>query len=236
MKYGNPSQASSKDLNNYLLEKPQYVVSYNCSQGIPNWVSWQLNKNWLGTTDRQDVFAVDPDLPENCYSVKPTDYLGSGYDRGHLAPSGDRTRNIQDNTATFLMTNIIPQTSANNREVWRLLEEYCRELANQGKELYLVAGGEGKEKGIAANKITVPKFTWKVILIVDKPGGDIGKNTKTIAVIIPNQEKLSDKWRDYLVSVDEVEKLTGYDFFAVFPQSTQKAIESKVEPKNIKNY
>ena len=110
LKYGNPSNANSKDTNNYLLEKPQYALSYNCKTGIPNWVSWQLDSGWLGSVDRSDDFRPDADLPNGCYAVRPTDYRGSGYDRGHLAPSGDpagiwlRQRARKDNQITVLLS------------------------------------------------------------------------------------------------------------------------------------
>jgi endonuclease G, mitochondrial len=161
--FGNPSKANQNNLSNYLMEKHQFVLSYNCSEGIPNWVSWQLNRSWLGSVDRSDDFRPDSDLPSSCYSVNPNDYRGSGYDRGHLTPSADRTKTQADNSATFLMTNMIPQAPANNREVWRELEEYARDLAFEGKELYLIAGGDGKKATIAQKKISVPKFTWKII-------------------------------------------------------------------------
>ncbi|MGK7897864.1 MAG: DNA/RNA non-specific endonuclease [Xenococcus sp. (in: cyanobacteria)] len=105
LKYGNPSDANLKDTNNYLLEKPQYALSYNCKTGTANWVSWQLNRSWLGNVERSDDFRPDPELPDNCYAVRPTDYRGSGYDRGHLAPSGDRTRKQSDNSARHLSSN-----------------------------------------------------------------------------------------------------------------------------------
>ncbi len=194
LKFGNPSQANSKDFNNYLMEKPQYALSYNCSQGIANWVSWQLNKTWLGSVDRSNDFRPDPDLPPGCYAVTPNDYRGSGYDRGHMTPSGDRTSNKEDNSATFFMTNMIPQSPPNNREVWRELEEYSRELVDRGKELYIIAGGEGKQKAMANGKLTVPKYNWKVILILDKPGGKV---TETIGFWIPNDDSVArTDWRD----------------------------------------
>lgn len=223
LKYGNPSNANSKDINNYLLERPQYALSYNCKTGIPNWVSWQLNLAWLGSVDRRDDFRPDADLPNGCYAVRPTDYRGSGYDRGHMTPSGDRTKRKLDNSETFLMTNMIPQSPANNREVWRELEEYSRDLVDQGKELYIVAGGEGKEKVIANGKVTVPKYTWKVILVLDN-----GNLEDTIAVRMPNsQEVARTDWKDYIVSVDEIEKITGYNLFSAVPTSIQNKIEAK---------
>ncbi|MGK7896169.1 MAG: DNA/RNA non-specific endonuclease [Xenococcus sp. (in: cyanobacteria)] len=222
LKYGNPSNANLKDTNNYLLEKPQYALSYNCQTGTANWVSWQLNRSWLGSVDRSNDFRPDSDLPNGCYAVRPNDYRGSGYDRGHLAPSGDRTSNPSDNSATFLMSNMIPQSPSNNREVWRELEEYSRDLVFQGKELYIVAGGEGKEKVIADAQVSVPKYTWKVILVID------GSDLETIAVRMPNNDTVArTDWTDYIVSVDEIEQNTGYDFFNLLDQGIQAKIESK---------
>ena len=186
-------------------------------------MSWQLNRSWLGSVERSDDFRPDPDLPNGCYGVRPTDYRKTGYDRGHLAPSGDRTRKQSDNSATFLMSNMMPQSPANNREVWRELEEYSRELVSKGKELYIVAGGEGKEKAIANGQVTVPKYTWKVILVLDN-----GNVEETIAVRMPNSQKVArTDWKDYIVSVDEIEKKTGLDFFAAVPKSIQTKIEAK---------
>ncbi|MEM7594628.1 MAG: DNA/RNA non-specific endonuclease, partial [Cyanobacteria bacterium P01_A01_bin.83] len=182
LKYGNPSGADNQ-VNNYLLEKPEYALSYNCQAGIPNWVSWQLDSSWLGQTERTNDFRPEPNLPADCYAVRPKDYQRSGYDRGHLIPSGDRTRSRLDNSSTFVMSNMIPQSPSNNREVWRELEVYSRDLAAQGKELYLVAGGNGIAKKIAQSKVVVPEYTWKVILILDQPEEDITfENAKTIAV------------------------------------------------------
>lgn len=228
LKYGNPSRANINNPNNYLIEKPQYALSYNCQAGIANWVSWQLNRSWLGRVERLDDFRPDTDLPEGCYAARPSDYRGSGYDRGHLTPSGDRTKRKRDNSATFLMTNMIPQSPANNREVWRELEEYSRDLVSQGKELYIVAGGQDRAKKIAKGKIIVPKYTWKVILILDRPGAAVDPQTSTIAVWIPNSEQVArSNWQDYIVSVDEVEKRTGYNFFSVISNQLEKEIEGK---------
>ncbi len=224
LKYGNPSQASINNINNYLLEKPQYAVSYNCQNGTANWVSWKLDRTWLGNTERSDDFRPDPDLPIDCYAVSPNDYRGSGYDRGHLTPSGDRTSTALDNSATFLMSNMIPQAPSNNREVWRELEEYSRDLVNEGKDLYLVAGGNGKLKTIAKGKVVVPRYTWKVILVSNQ-----GNYEQTIAILMPNNNTVArTDWEDYIVSVDEIEALTGYNFFSKLPNDTQKQLESKI--------
>jgi endonuclease G, mitochondrial len=142
---GNPSNAitSTSYANNYLLVKPQYSLSYSNTRKIPNWVSWQLNRSWLGSTPRQDTFRADPTLPSGWYRVSGSDYSGSGFDRGHMTPSGDRTSSVTTNSATFLMTNMMPQAPDNNQGVWEKLESYARDLANQGKDLYIIAGSYG---------------------------------------------------------------------------------------------
>ncbi|BAZ44431.1 DNA/RNA non-specific endonuclease [Chondrocystis sp. NIES-4102] len=226
LQYGNPSGAND-NYNNYLIERPAYALSYNCQAGIPNWVSWELDSSWLGNLARSDNFRPDSDLPPDCYAVRPLDYRGTGYDRGHLIPSGDRTQNSVDNSDTFLMSNMIPQSPANNREVWRELEEYSRTLAKSGNKLYLIAGGNGIAEKIAQSKVVVPQYTWKVILVVKPDTKLTVNNAYTIAVWIPNSEQVKNtKWQDYLVSVEEVEKRTGYNFFDQLPKSIQAQIET----------
>lgn len=231
---GNPS-AATPDINqpnNYLIQQEEYALSYNRDKGIPNWVSWQLNQSWLGSVERQNDFRANNALPPEWYHVKPSDYADTDYDKGHLTPAGDRTLNISDNSATFLMTNIIPQAPANNREVWRELEGYSRDLVAAGKSLYIIAGGSGEKERIADGKVSVPEDTWKVVVVVDTPDFDIDEittNSQVIAVLMPNSDTVRNtSWRDYCVSVDVVEDLTGYDFLSNIPKSIQHEIESRV--------
>jgi len=228
---GNPSQAGTTDLNNYLLIKPQYALSYNAAKGIPNWVSWQLNASWLGSVDRQNDFRPDTTLPGGVYPVTPGDYAGSGYDRGHQAPSGDRTRNREDNSSTFLMSNMIPQEGDLNRGPWEKLESYCRDLVRAGKELYIVAGVTGQKGTIAGGRVSVPERNWKVVVILDTPGqglAGVTASTRVIAVEMPNQRGIKDTdWPQYQVTVDQIEQATGYDLLSEVPVNVQKVIEAK---------
>jgi DNA/RNA non-specific endonuclease len=124
---------------------------------------------------------------------------------------------VEDNAATFLMTNMMPQTPDNNRNTWEGLESYSRELVRQGRELYIIAGPTG-DRGKLKNKVTIPTSTWKVVVVLDRPGvglNGVTKNTRVIAVNIPNEQEINNDWRAYKVSVDELEKLTGYDFLSV---------------------
>ncbi|HEY0404559.1 MAG TPA: DNA/RNA non-specific endonuclease [Pyrinomonadaceae bacterium] len=232
---GNPSNAVA-DVNfptNYLMDKPQYALSYHRDKGEPNWVSWHLDSSWLGSAPRQNDYRADPAVPAGWYQVQGTDYSGSGYDRGHMCPSGDRTRSVPDNSATFLMTNFIPQASANNQGPWNDLEIYCRSLVSQGNELYIIDGGAGSLGTITNGHVNIPAQTWKVIIVLPAASGDdaarVTTSTRTIAVIMPNTSAVNPDWRASRVSVDQVEALTGYDFFSNVNVSTQAVIESVVD-------
>jgi endonuclease G len=242
---GNPSGAVT-DVNqptNYLLDKPQYAVSYHRDRGIPNWVSWHLSSVWLGSTPRQDDFRADPTLPAGWYRVQGTDYSGSGFDRGHHTPSADRTSTVADNSATFLMTNMMPQAPDNNQGPWEALESYCRTLVSQGNEVYVVAGGAGQggtgsqggvTQTITGGHVAVPAQTWKVIVVLPDAGGNdvlrVTTATRTIAVIMPNAQGIrANDWHSYRVSVDQVEQLTGYDFFSNVSVAIQSVIEARVD-------
>ncbi len=231
---GNPSNATASVANpdNYLMLKPQYALSYNRSKGIPNWASWQLNKSWLGDAERQNDFRPDDTLPEGWEKITPSVYTGSGYDRGHIVPSADRTQTVEDNSATFVMTNMMPQAPDNNRRTWEGLESYSRQLVDNGKELYIMAGGFGSQGKSLKGKVTVPKSTWKIVVVLNQPGAgvtDVTEETRVIAINIPNQQDVNSNWRKYRVSIDELEKLTGYDFLSNVSPDIQQVIESRVD-------
>jgi endonuclease G len=231
---GNPSNAvtSVGQPLNYLMEKSQYAMSYNRDNGEANWVSWHLDNSWLGSAARQDDFRNDTTLPAGWYQVQATDYSGSGFDRGHMCPSADRTITVAANSATFLMTNMIPQLPANNQGVWANLESYCRTLVSQGNELYIVSGGQGQQYFIANGHVAVPAQTWKVIIVIANGTNDVGRvttTTRTIAVVMPNSGSIGTDWRAYRVSVNQVEAITGFDFFSNVPPSIQNVIEATVD-------
>ncbi|MDF5724470.1 MAG: DNA/RNA non-specific endonuclease [Rhizonema sp. PD37] len=231
---GNPTDAKESIANsdNYLMVKPQYALSYNKSNETANWTSWQLNNSWLGTIDRQNNFRPDATLPVGWERATPSIYTSSRYDKGHIVPSGDRTRTIEDNSATFLMTNIIPQTPDNNRRTWESLESYCRQLVKSGKELYIIAGVLGSQGKLLKGNVTIPASTWKIIVVLDRPGAGISSitsNTRVIAVNIPNQQGINPDWKAYRVSVDKLEELTRYNFLSNVPIHIQDIIEDKID-------
>ncbi len=123
---GNPSSATNNTLNpdNFLMVNNAYALSYNNSRGTANWVAWRITESDFGAAERQNDFRPDPNLPKNFRRVTPADYTGSGFDRGHLCPSADRSSSPEANSATFFMTNITPQVPELNRNVWESLESY----------------------------------------------------------------------------------------------------------------
>jgi endonuclease G len=244
MAMGNPSGAVTDIAvpNNYLMRKTQYALSYNNSKGSANWVSWHLNSAWMGTAQRCDCFAVDVTLPTGFFRAATTNYTNTGFDRGHQCPSADRTTNSTDNAATFLMTNIMPQSPNLNQITWENLEAYCRKLTTQGNELYIISGGVGSggsgSRGgttftIGSGRINVPQRFWKVILILPNGTNDISRvtaTTRTIAVLMPNTQTVSSQpWGNYRVAIDSVEKITGYNFLSNLTDSIQNRIESVVD-------
>lgn len=227
--------------DDYLMEKPQYVLSYNNARGGANWVAWNLNEGWFGTVERkQGQFITDMSLPDGFQRITHNDYTGSGYDRGHMVRSEERTRTREDNDATFLMTNILPQTHDLNAGPWLSLETFCEVLCKKkNHELYIIAGGiydknpeylNGKGKG----RVAIPKSTWKIVVVLERGQGleNITKDTRVIAVNMPNAQGKEFKksgWRKYLTTVDELERLTGYDFLSNVPPDIQAVIESKTD-------
>lgn len=242
MYFGNPSNASVMEdsSNNYLMRKTYYAISYSGERGTPNWVSWHLHSNDLGGASRQDDFREDPAIPTGWYKVTTASYSAAGFDRGHNTPSADRTSTIEANSATFLMTNIIPQAPYHNQVVWAGLEDSLRRLTNMGYEVYTIMGNYGRggtgNNGYAttidAGRVTVPANIWKVAIVIPNGNNDssrVTENTRIIAVDIPNTNTLFSNWKNYRVSVDAIEGATGYNLLTRMPEEMQTALEIKVD-------
>jgi DNA/RNA endonuclease G (NUC1) len=246
---GNPSNATASlsNPNNYLMQKPEMAISYSRDLGRPNWVSWHLTDEWIGSLTRVDTFRPDPEVPPTWYRVLGSDFFASGFDRGHMTPNADRDKetSIPINQATFLMSNMVAQAPGNNQGPWAALESYLRTLL-PADEIYIVSGpagtgGTGSNGGVtntlANGHVTVPASTWKCALVLPKASGDdvarVTASTRTVCVIMPNLDSIrNDDWHIYLKSVDQVEALTGYDLFSNVPAAIQNAIEGGVDGAN----
>jgi endonuclease G len=239
---GNPSGATIDivNINNYLMPKTYFALSYNKSRAIPNWVSWHVNTSDIGSTPRQDDFRADNTLPTGWYQVGSTSYSGSGFDRGHNCPSADRTSTVAANSATFLMTNMIPQGPRNNQQTWANLENYTRTLVTAGNEVYVIMGSYGSggtgSNGFATTinlgNIAVPSNIWKVIVVIPNGSNDLSRitnSTRVIAVNTPNNNTLSTDWKTFRVSVRSIETATGYNILSNVPQAIQDVIENVVD-------
>jgi len=229
---GNPSNAGRGE-DNFLLERPQYSLSYNRSRGGPNWVAWHTDAQDLGQVDRLDNFSPDPDLPAD-WRITPGDYRGSGYDRGHVCPSGDRTSSREDNSATFYMSNMLPQTGDLNRHVWADCEGAIRDIVRQGNEVYQIAGGAGENGTIAKGKVTVPQICWKVVVVLPEGTDDLSRinaKTRLIVIGIPNvkdERLVNGDWRSYLTTLDKIQKATKLDLLSALPMKVRSALGSQV--------
>ena len=192
---GNPNGATAdiNQPNNYLMEKPEFTLSYNRDKGRPNWVSWHLSDEWVGTLTRVDTFRPIRQSCRRLVSRAVDRLLDSGFDRGHMTPNADRDKetSIPINQATFLMSNMVAQAPDNNQGPWADLENFLRTLL-PANEVYIVAGphgiggtgSNGFATTIANGHVTVPSHTWKVALVIPKGDNDISRvtaGTRTIA-------------------------------------------------------
>lgn len=224
---GNLSNARSPQLefdpNNYLIERPQYSLSFNNTTKAPNWVSWQLNETWMGNVPRPsgDPLVVypwlrDPSLPIGLESGDPYAYLGTGFVRGHMTPVADRDRTQKDVLSTFFTSNALAQAPRNNGGPWQRLEEYAQDvLVSQGKqELYIISGGYNYQNLTKLNGndtgVDYPEHIWKVIVVLE-PGAtiaDITSETRVIVIDTPNNDSVQGTWWDdpnYLISLRTLE-------------------------------
>ncbi|HVE79810.1 MAG TPA: DNA/RNA non-specific endonuclease [Gemmatimonadaceae bacterium] len=216
-----------------VIRRPQYVLSYNARRGGPNWVSWHLERSHFGDAPRSPQFLADTALPRGVYPVVASDYAGSAYSRGHMVRSEERTASAADNEATFLMTNVLPQTRDLNAGPWADLERHVEGLARAGRSLWIVAGGV-YDPGAARlrGRVDVPRATWKVVVVprrglrpaeVRAPG-----DVEVIAAIMPNVMGIARRrWQEYRTTVDAIEAATGYDLLSALAAPVEAAVEAR---------
>ncbi|HET6764077.1 MAG TPA: DNA/RNA non-specific endonuclease [Longimicrobiaceae bacterium] len=233
LEFGRPTDADTT--NELFVRHTEYVLSYSRKHGGPNWVAWDLNATHFGGAARCNCFAADPTLPDSMYHVVTSDYTGSGYSRGHMVMSAERTASALENAHAFYMTNILPQYQDMNGGPWELFENYANDLAtSQNKEVYIVAGGLWTASPATLNnagKVEIPTHTWKIMVIVPRGTGLANVHStadlQVVAVMMPNVTGiLGQPWEGYRTTVDAIEAATGYDFLALLPDSIENAVEA----------
>lgn len=208
------------DLTSQVKEYTGFTLSYNKDNRTPNYVVWEL----LGTevsneVSRSDNFWQDQDI-DGC--TKHSDYTGSGYDRGHMCPAADQKWSIEAMNDCFVMANMCPQLHDLNAGAWETLESKERIWAKRDSAVMIIAGPiytEDDNSFIEKSNVRAPGAFFKVLLApyLDEPRG--------IAFVYPHM-KCPGNMQDYATSIDEVEKITGFDFFSVLPDEIEAKVES----------
>ncbi|MCL7986825.1 DNA/RNA non-specific endonuclease [Sphingobacterium sp. lm-10] len=240
---GNPSNAQTAMVfnKNYLIDMKYFTLSYDSDKGVPNWVSWYLDKKSIAANARrQNNFAGYSGLPSNWYMVRHNSYTQSGFDRGHNCPSADRLSSVEANSATFLMVNMIPQAPRNNQGVWGNFESYLRTRVNQGNEVYIImgsygtggTGSNGTAHTIDQGRIAVPSNVYKIAVILPEGGNDLARiergDVEVIAINTPNVNVLDSNWRNYRVTVRSIENATGHNFFSRLSPRSQTELKNRL--------
>ena len=208
-----------------IVKHNYYTLSYSEKHEQAEWVAYELNKNHTSKNDfKRPYFVEDREVKSN--SADWRNYKKSGYDKGHLCPAGDRTFNYDAFHETFLTSNISPQNHEFNRGIWNRLEQKTRFRAKKYDGVYVITGGvlQGEMKSIGEEDVSVPNYFYKIIM--DTSNGEY----KAIAFLIPNQAS-SESYYNYVVSIDEIEKVTKIDFFPILEDSIENKLESEINLK-----
>lgn len=207
-----------------ILKRRGYTTSYNEKTKTPNWVAWHLTKaHTYGDHQRKNEVFFEDESIEQEKRATDNDYYNSRYDRGHMCPAGDNKWDAQVMRESFLFTNICPQNHGLNKYEWNDLEIQCRDWAREYGAIDIVCGPlfttTGEQKTIGRNRVWVPESFFKVILCRQgKP--------KAIGFIYRNEGKKQTR-EEALRSVDEIETLTGIDFFPSLDDDTESRIEAE---------
>lgn len=232
-----PVCAASHNASDHQIRQfEHYSLCYRESYEQAEWSAYCLTEEELvKNAKRSDDFRSDPEITTG--SATPSDYKKSGYDRGHLSPAADFAFEEKAMSETFYMSNMSPQKGNLNRGLWKDLESKVREWAEIFGRVYVVSGPilekpASEYNSIGENKVSVPEFYYKVLLIPlyedekDKETPEDAQSVMMLAFILPN-EKCGEVLDYYEVTVDEVEKRTGLDFFSLLEDSLENELEAK---------
>ncbi|MGB1210441.1 MAG: DNA/RNA non-specific endonuclease [Lacinutrix venerupis] len=209
-----------------IVHHEGYSLSYSEEHEQAEWVAYELKEEHLSNANfKRPYFEIDEAVKTKAAHWR--NYKNSGYDRGHLCPAGDRKYSQAAHDETFLTSNISPQKHDFNAGIWNRLEQKTRYWASKYDGVFVVSGGilKGKMKTIGSEKVAVPNQFYKVI--IDNNSGA----TKMLAFLIDHKESKEPLYK-FVVSVDEIEKLTGIDFFSSLEDTKENRLEASSSYKN----
>lgn len=211
---------------NAIYSNDAYTFSYKEEYEQSEWVAYELNKNDMQRADyKRPYFNQDESVETK--SADWRNFKNTKYNKGHLCPAADRKSSNEMYELTFLTSNASPQLYDFNAGIWNRLEQKVRYWADRYDGLYVITGGvlEKNLKTIGYEKVAVPNYFYKVILTKDK------KNM--IGFLVPHKNS-NDALYTFVVSVDEIERRTGIDFFEKLPDDIENQLESNNGYKNWK--
>lgn len=204
-----------------LLEREVFALGYSYKHRQAVWVCYVLTRENLlkEQVKRLNKFQSDPEITYD--PVRPEDYRKTGYDRGHLAPAADMTYTFNTMLQSFFMSNISPQLPGCNRGIWKRIENQVRKWALKEGSLYIITGPifNGGEKTLGQTDIPIPTAFYKVVLDLTPP-------VKMVAFIAPNYGT-KKRVHSFVTTVDEVEKITGFDFFSDLDDTLEVRLEKE---------
>ncbi|ADJ28205.1 DNA/RNA non-specific endonuclease [Nitrosococcus watsonii] len=209
-----------------IFRNDGFMVGYSDLRGNPLWVSYKITSIQDDTHyQRPQRFSADW---RNLTHITHDDYRHSGYDRGHMAPNYaiSRLYGKPAQLDTFLMTNITPQKSNLNQKLWQRLEEVEIDHFTQQFETIWVFTGPifdpDIERLTSSYWVEIPDAFYKIYFALP--------DEKMLAFIVPQQVRGKEPLDKFLVSVDEVEKRTGFDFFHELEDTREEQLESSIKP------
>lgn len=216
-----PAPLSS--VSEQIIKKKAYIVSYNKDTKIPNWVAWHLTSDHSdGPIERSNAFYEDGEVPVP--RATSEDYRGSGWSRGHMCPAGDNKWNVEAMNQSFSLINVCPQDASLNSGLWNSIEIDCRNWAKRFQDIYIICGPvfyKQEHEQIGNNKVYVPEAFFKVVLCLNG-------EPKGMGFVVKNNA--GTKKKDlYYNSIDQIERITGIDFFPILPDDLENEIESKLD-------
>ena len=211
---------------NQIITHDFLTLSYNEEFEQAEWVAYELKASHISKTNRKRPYFIY-DKKVRTKSANYRNYKGSGYDRGHLCPAGDRKFSSKAFNETFFTSNISPQKHDFNSGIWNRLEQKTRYWATKDKQLYVVTGGVLKKglKTIGKEQVAVPDQFYKILLDYSEP------KIKVIAFLIPHKDSNAPLYK-FVVAIDDIERLTAIDFFPELPDAIEKSLEKSSDYKD----